>query len=865
MALPDNQHESFDITNCDREPIHLLGRVQSYGFLVAVTSDWLISHVSANIGQFVAKDAAMLIGAPVSDLVDRHVVHQIRNRLQQQTENTLPDVLSGVTVSARDGDARFDISVHVSGGRIILEFEPSIAREVSDRYVASVQQAIQRISALPTTDAILKFATSFCSAFTGFDRVMAYVFRTDETGEVRAESVKPGMSPYLGLRYPASDIPRQARRLYIRMPVRTIDDSMSAGSPILPEMSDLTGQIDLSRSVLRSVSPVHLEYLQNMGVAASFSLSIVVDDALYGLIACHHRHAMHLPQTQRNALVLFSQMLSLVIAGKIAAENNSYATSASELIGNFSRSAATTGDIASVIMEQRDVVMELMHAQGLAVVANGSVQVIGNVPSGDEIRVISKRLNALPAGQIFHTNELSRLMPEASDFASRAAGMLSVPISKTPRDYILFFRPEVVKTVTWAGNPDKPVTPGPNGVRLTPRKSFEAWRSLVEGQSEDWSRAELAAAEQFRVSVLEVVLRMADEAALERKKSAEKQELLIAELNHRVRNILGLVRSLIAQTSKGEGSVSDFASVLESRVRALARAHDQITRFNWSAASLKELVATESEAYLDDKASRIVISGPDADIVPAAYATLALVMHEMITNSAKYGSLSDSRGRVELNFNERDDGSLDIDWREMDGPPVKAPDRRGFGSTIIERSIPFELHGESQVDYALTGLKARFWIPAMHVARMHADAEERGGAAAVAAVPDGAASPGFDFPSRILVVEDNMIIAIDTEGVLLELGAQQVSVSADVQSALDHIAAERPDFAVLDVNLGNETSFAVANELTRLGVPFVFASGYGDQQSLGEEAGGAEVITKPYDRDTLRHAIRSAMSGPQSQ
>ncbi|WP_460077306.1 HWE histidine kinase domain-containing protein [Roseibium sp. ROS1] len=711
-------------------------------------------------------------------------------------------------------------------------------------------------------DAILKFATRFSAALTGYDRVMAYVFRSNDTGEVRAEALSVGMESFLGLRYPASDIPKQARALYVRSPVRSIDDSSSDGSPILPVPSHEEDLIDLSNSVLRSVSPIHLEYLRNMGVAASLSISLVLEGRLWGLIACHHRVPKHLPQAQRNALVLFAQMLSLIIGGKLTTEDNQYANMAGELINNFSRSAATTGDIASVVLDQQDVVMQLMTAEGLAVVSNGSVETAGQTPSLEEIKLLAKRLNAMPAGEIHCTSELASFLPEAADFVARAAGMLSIPISKTPRDYILFFRPEVVRRVKWAGNPEKPVTPGPNGIRLTPRKSFEAWRSLVEGQSEEWTRAEITAAEQFRVTVLEVVLRMADEAAAERERANEKQELLIAELNHRVRNILGLVRGLISQTSKNDASISEFADVLESRIHSLARAHDQITKQNWSAASLKALITTEAQAYLSDKSDRVIISGPDVEILPVAYSTLALVMHEMITNSAKYGSLSDRRGRVELSFEQRDDDSLDLNWRELDGPAVQAPKRRGFGSTITERSIPFELHGESKVSYDLSGVKAHFWIPGIHISRFIDDQPlpqtDQSDNEPIAIQDCGRDGVPAAFPASFLLVEDNMIIAMDTEGVLLELGAKNVRVCADVATALEEIENNQPQFGILDVNLGRETSLEVARKLNASGIPFIFASGYGDAQPLIDMDETAIVITKPYDKETLRKAIHHA-------
>lgn len=844
---------TVDLTNCDREPIHLLGRVQTCGFLVATTADWLVSNVSANISDFVKADVNALIGAHISNLIPPDTIHTLRNRLQNLTANAIPAVVSNIELAG--ANHRFDINIHISGKKIILEFEPALAQKDLERDLETVQQSINRMSALTDVNAILKFATRFCAALTGYDRVMAYMFREDDSGEVRAETCAPDMEPYLGLRYPASDIPKQARELYKRSPVRSINDSNSIGVPILPAPMHQGDAVDLSNAVLRSVSPIHLEYLRNMGVAASLSISIVVEGELFGLIACHHRKPKHLHQSHRSSMVLFAQMLSLIIEGKLTAQSNNYKEAASDLINRFSRSATTTGDISTVILDQCDKAMELMSADGIAVVSDDTIKLAGKTPTTDEVKILAKRLNTQPSGEIFSSHELATFLPEAADFVPRAAGMLSIPISKSPRDYIMFFRQEVVQSVNWAGNPEKPATLGPNGVRLTPRKSFQTWRALVEGQSEAWTASEIAAAEQFRVTVLELVLKLVDDAVVEKKKANEKQELLIAELNHRVRNILGLVQSLISQTSKKEATVSDFAKVLESRIQSLARAHDLITKQNWSSASFKELIQTETKAYLHQKSTRVQITGPDIEVAPVAFSTLALVMHELITNSAKYGSLSDQRGAVKLGISVRDDGSLDISWREVGGPAVKAPTRRGFGSVITEKSIPFELNGESKIDYHIAGVRAKFWIPASHITKVVHGEELSQAEAPETDSAETAVKETVPFPKNILLVEDNMIIAMDTEGVLMELGAQSVRVCADVETSLDFIDKTKFDFAILDVNLGSETSLEVAHKLNAINIPFIFASGYGESQILDAFDTKVDTISKPYDKERLKKAI----------
>ena len=204
--------------------------------------------------------------------------------------------------------------------------------------------------------------------------------------------------------------------------------------------------------------------------------------------------------------------------------------------------------------------------------------------------------------------------------------------------------------------------------------------------------------------------RLTDRADSERRSSQQKQELLIAELNHRVRNILSLVKGLLAQTSP-TGSVQEYAEVVSGRIQALARAHDQITSDDWQPASLKGLIRAEGEAYLTGKADRIKITGEDVLVAPQAFSTVALVVHEMMTNSAKYGALCDRAGWVGIKWQRDEQNRFVMEWTEQGGPPVRPPTRRGFGSTIIERSIPFDLKGEALIDYALEGVRARFVLP----------------------------------------------------------------------------------------------------------------------------------------------------------
>ena len=358
--------------------------------------------------------------------------------------------------------------------------------------------------------------------------------------------------------------------------------------------------------------------------------------------------------------------------------------------------------------------------------------------------------------------------------------------------------------------------------------------------------------ESLRVSLLEVILRLTDLTNEERKRGQQRQDLLIAELNHRVRNILNLIRGVITQSKDAAHTVESFTGVVGGRIQALARAHDLITADQWGPASFRALVNAEAGAYLGGKAERLRLQGPDALVAPEAFTTIALVIHEMVTNSAKYGALSDSRGRVDIHTDFDRLGRLLISWSEHGGPPVKPPTRRGFGSTVIERSILYDLKGEAAIDYVVSGLRAEFLIPANYARASDAPASPNG------TIPTAISPDAEKFcPSDVLVVEDNMIIAMDAEEMLRSLGVNSVHIASGVGEALRLIEAHPPDFALLDVNLGEETSFGIAETLLKLNIPFAFTSGYGEQSSFPAEYAHIEKVRKPYSAESLQALLSS--------
>jgi light-regulated signal transduction histidine kinase (bacteriophytochrome) len=845
-------YPQVDLTNCDREPIHQLGAIQPIGYLIALSADWMISRVSTNIAEFLGAEPDALLGRPLTELFTPGAVHGLRNRVAMLRGPDSVERIFGCR--PLPGDERpFDIALHMSGGRIILEAEPGSGEDQGD-VTGTVRSMIARLDQAEGMTAFLNEGARQIRALSGYDRVMVYRFAADGSGEVAAESVRPNLGSFLGLHYPASDIPAQARELYKRNLLRVITDVNGRNAAIVPQLDEAGEPLDLSLSMLRAVSPIHIEYLKNMGVGASMSISILVEGRLWGLFACHHYSARCPSFERRSVCELFAQMFSMRLESRERKETVEFERRARDISDQLLGAVASDETLLKDPDWLSAILTKSIAADGVGVWINGNYAFSGVTPNSAQFSRVIKALNGTAAGKVYATDCIASIVPEAVEFASAAAGMLAIPISRVARDYVVLFRSEMIRSVRWGGDPHKPVEYGPNGPRLTPRESFQEWKELVEGRSQPFTASELRVAETMRATLIEVVLRLSDEASAERQQAAERQELLIAELNHRVRNILGVIRGLIRQSKPSGGSVEDFVALVDGRIHALARAHNQITQDHWGPAPLRSLIDAEAAAFLAAQTDRVIVEGPPILLNPQAYSTMALVMHELVTNSAKYGSLSDS-GKVRIAWKLDDRGDLVFHWRESGGPPVKAPSRKGFGSTIIDRSIPYDLGGEARIDYKPYGVEANFRIPARHVS----EARDHSGPAITFArsepgKPDAAPEPLIE-GKTVLLVEDSLIIALDAEDILKRLGALHVATAGTVEQALEAIDATMPWLAILDVNLGDHTSFAVADRLRALRIPFLFATGYGEQAQLPDDHKETIVLQKPYTLENVARAL----------
>lgn len=513
MSVDSIRFGQVDLTTCDREPIHIPGSIQPHGVLLVVDRQELaVEQVAGDTRVLLGLDPQRLPGHSVADLLDAEASAFVSARLAAAAEFVAPVTRLGVR--ARLGALPLDLTLHAIDRTVLLELEP--ARRTSGGAGDPITQLKTLLAAVQVAASVEESCAAAATALraaTGFDRAMVYRFLPDQSGVIVAENARAGLESFLGLHYPASDIPQQARELYRRNWLRTIADIDYVAAPLLPAINRRTRlPIDMSHCALRSVSPIHIEYLRNMGVSASLSASIVCQDRLWGMLVLHHYSPRHVSADVRNACETFAQMFSLHVETKTQAETSVARLRARHDLEELFGGAIDARDIGAVI--ERWNLPRYLGASGAAVYLDGRQHRVGHTPAPAEIDALLRWLNGVNR-PLLATGHLAAQYPPAAAFPELASGLVAVRLSREPRDYVLWFRPEIGLTVRWAGDPSKSVKVGPLGARLTPRGSFAEWREVTRMQSAPWSEVDLEAAEALRVALLEWVLRGTDMARRE--------------------------------------------------------------------------------------------------------------------------------------------------------------------------------------------------------------------------------------------------------------------------------------------------------------------------------------------------------------
>lgn len=840
------------ISNCDREPVHIPGCIQTFGALIATDNRLeTITHVSSNISDFVGVPPADALGQSLSTLLSEEVIHNLRNIAGHPTIESQRERAG--TYSRHQHT--LDVSLHRWDSYFLIELEPVASAQLEGQTAfTQVRMLLARLHEETTTPALLQMAVRDLQRVTEFDRVMAYQFLPDGAGEVVAEAMMDDLDPYLGLRYPASDIPQQVRGIALKMPIRAISD-IDAPTADLLAADPTADPLDLSLTHVRAVSPIHLEYLANMGVQSSMNVAIIVRRQLWGLFAFHHRTVKLLSPDYRSTCDLFGQLFSLKFQQALEEERFNTRKRTTSAISHVVQKLTSSARFTQTVQTMGEQLCSMLSAQGLAVVAKQEILTYGDVPAHDIIQELARQVQVQTSPDLVPLENLSQLDRIQSNQLGKTAGALCLGISPSDEVFVIFFRNEIIYEVRWAGSPEKEIVEGPNGPRLRPRSSFAEYRETVAGQCQPWSALETEVALELRLGLMQLAISQGEVQQQEWLRQQRQQDLLIAELNHRVKNILALIRSISRQTRHSTTSIEEYTLLLDRRIAALAHAHDLVAGHGLEWPSLHNLLTTELRPYLAESEHQVSLSGPEVGLKANFVPMFALVIHELITNSAKYGALSVPAGKVNVRWVEQD-GGLAIYWQESDGPPVFPPKRKGFGRTLIERAIPFEFEGEAQLRFPRTGVRVDFWLPA-HLILLQSDQPD------ITAAPISPAQNEEEpeiAPGHVLIVEDNMLLALEMENLLESLGFNDIDTAPRVKQAIKLLDQEHYMLGILDINLKEENSFEVAEELIKRQIPFIFTTGYNSKFTLPDTLMTVPMLKKPIDGDQLNLTIHQLLA-----
>jgi len=653
-----------DLTACDLEPIRVPGAIQPHGRMLVLAADpadgsMPLAHSANWPADELSGALAELPRAMLADLVDGRA----------------PTLLGAV----RLGDRSWALSAHRSGAHLLLEYEEAPPEPpAGEAPIYSLTRVfLPRLQGAGSLVALTDLVASEMKHLSGFGRCLVYRFDADGDGEVLAERCDPGYTSYAGHHFPAGDIPRQARELYVLNPFRLIADARYDPVPLVaaPGRPGIDAaavrRIDLSQAQLRSVSPVHLEYMRNMGTLASMSVSIVIEGRLWGLISCHDHDPRSLAPASRLACEHLGQLLALQIqaleANRSVAERLELRRLTMAIVARLSDSDATLARL----VEPPAPMLELAGATGAAVVLDDQLWTVGDVPAPADIRLIADWIGGLHH-DVHATATLADGLPAAPDLRRVAAGVLAISISQVHRHLVLWFRPELLQTITWAGDPRKADAAAGDG-RIHPRRSFDSWVETIRGRAAPWTGAQLGAAAELRQALIGIVLRRAEEmaqVAAELGRVNKELEAFSYTVSHDLRAPMRHIAGYVDLVVESEG-----ARLGERALRYLAHAKeasafagqlvDGLLDFSRMGRAALKIRATETAALVEDLAAEltrmepgreIVWSiAPDLPVLQADPLLLQIAVRNLLENAVKYSRASQP-ARIAVRAVRRDDG-----------------------------------------------------------------------------------------------------------------------------------------------------------------------------------------------------------------
>ncbi|MFA0961451.1 ATP-binding protein [Roseivirga sp. BDSF3-8] len=597
-----------DLQTCDKEPIHIPGATQRYGLLLVMDPDtFQILQTSDTVHEILGRSPEALLDTSLADLIGQDRLDEIIAEIEREKlplANPFLNNINPLSFTIDVGGEPLDFSgiIHRSNGGVVLEIEKGRnENNISfPHFYELSRKSLLKFQGAETMEDLTGIAAREVKALTGFDRVMIYQFDDEWNGDVIAEARNSYAPGYLGLHYPASDIPSQARALYLRNWLRYIPDTTYQPAKIIPQTTPLTqGQpLDLSNTMLRSVSPIHIEYLHNMGVKATLTISLIKDGKLWGLIACHHLSEHYVPYHVRIAAEYIGQILSLQLSLKEKSDTQVVESRLRSIHSAILESVSRQQDFMAGMHRVKSELLQLTDALAFILVSEGEVLCHGPVPDNQAVIEIINLVKARVTDEnfLFYTNHLSALLPEAQKYKNIASGLMAFTITKSTDTYVIWLRPEVVQLVNWGGQPDKIEIREEDGkVRLHPRKSFEKWQEEVRMKSIPWGDKNIYFAKELRNALKDYFLFKAEKIR-EQKDELENLNLQLQQEVKQRKETQHKLEHYMDELKRSNKELEQFAYITSHDLQEPLRATSSFSR----------LLAKRYADQLDERGRRYI-------------------------------------------------------------------------------------------------------------------------------------------------------------------------------------------------------------------------------------------------------------------